>query len=196
MPLPVVEGGFAFNKSADAVPYKNDYYNSLHYSDALLKQILDKLQSQGRLENTWVVITGDHAEEFNENGLGYWGHGSNFTLWQTAVPLIVRSPGQKTGTVETRLSLHQDVVPTLMAEALGCTSPLEHYANGTSLYQLPQQRGTVLSSYFTKAYLVDGVVVEGLTGKKYSFSDMKQACKLGNIDSIKIVMEQERQFLR
>jgi uncharacterized protein len=195
-PLPAIEGGFAFNKSADSLPYKNDYHNSLHYCDAMINQILNKLEDQGRLENTWVVITGDHAEEFNENGLGYWGHGSNFTSWQTGVPMIVRTPGQKSGSTENRLSTHQDVIPTLMQNALGCQNPSEDYANGVNLFQLPEKRATVLSSYFTKAYLVDGIVVEGLSGKKYSWTDMKQSCKLGSIDEIRTVMEQERQFLR
>ena len=109
-PLPLVEGGFALYSSADSKPYKNDYHNSLYYTDALMKLVFDKLKSEGRMENTWVVITGDHAEEFNENGQGYWGHGSNFSRWQTHVPMLAHAPGQTTKTVETKLSLHQDVV--------------------------------------------------------------------------------------
>lgn len=195
-PLPLVEGGFALNKSADATPYKNDYHNSLYYSDQLIKKVFDELSRHNRLNNTWIVVTGDHAEEFNENGLGYWGHGSNFTRWQTQTPLLVKSPGQKTGAVESRLSLHQDVMPTLMQEALGCTSAIEHYSNGANLFRLPENRGTVLSSYFTKAYLVDGVIVETFSGKKYAWDDMKQARKLSDTKFVKRVMDEERRFLR
>lgn len=194
-PLPMVEGGYALNKFADSTPYKNDYHNSLYYSDALLKVVFDTLKSQGRFENTWIIVTGDHAEEFNENGLGYWGHGSNFTRWQTQTPLVVKSPGQTVGAVESRMSLHQDVVPTLMADALGCSSPTEHYANGTNLFRLPEARGTVLSSYFTKAYWIDGVIIESLSGRKYAWGDMREKKSLGDVKLIKQVMAQETHFL-
>jgi membrane-anchored protein YejM (alkaline phosphatase superfamily) len=93
-PLPAIEGGFAINRQTDAAPYKNNYHNSLFYLDALVGKILAAAKKSGALENTWVVITGDHAEEFNENGMGYWGHGSNFTRWQIQTPLLVMSPGQ------------------------------------------------------------------------------------------------------
>ncbi len=195
-PLPLVEGGYALNGSTDSQPYRNDYYNSLYYIDTLLKPIFDKLKSQGRLDNTWVIVTGDHAEEFNENGLGYWGHGSNFTRWQTHVPLLIHAPGQTTKAVETRISLHEDIVPTLMSKALGCVSPIEHYSNGVNLYQLPDQRGTVLSSYFTKAYLINGVIFENYSGNSYNWKDMKKADKSPQVHEIRQVMAEEQHFLR
>ncbi|MFO1006371.1 MAG: sulfatase-like hydrolase/transferase [Planctomycetaceae bacterium] len=195
-PLPLVEGGFALYSSADAKPYKNDYHNSLYYTDSLMKLIFDKLKSEGRMENTWVVVTGDHAEEFNENGQGYWGHGSNFSRWQTHVPMVVHAPGQTTKAVESKLSLHQDVVPTLMAEALGCRSPMEHYSNGAHLLKLPQERGTVLSSYFTKAYFIDGVILENSTGDSYRWNNMKESESSPNMAELKQVMAEEQHFLR
>jgi membrane-anchored protein YejM (alkaline phosphatase superfamily) len=195
-PLPLVEGAFALSSSTDSLPYRNDYYNSLYYIDSLLKPIFDKLKSQGRLDKTWVIVTGDHAEEFNENGLGYWGHGSNFSRWQTHVPLLIHAPGQTKKSVETRLSLHEDIVPTIMSKALGCVSPIEHYSNGTNLYQLPEQRGTVLSSYFTKAYLVDGVIFENNSGSSYSWKDMKEVDKAPQVQEIRQVMAEEQHFLR
>ncbi|HIK92885.1 MAG TPA: DUF3413 domain-containing protein [Planctomycetes bacterium] len=195
-PLPVVEGGYALNKMADATPYKNDYHNSLYYVDALLDKVFAELRRQGRLDNTMVVVTGDHAEEFNENGLGYWGHGSNFTRWQTQTPLIVKMPGQRKGAVETRLSLHQDVVPTVMHDVLGCESSTEQYANGNNLFSLPESRGTVFSSYFTSAYWADGVILESLTGRKYSWEDMNKKKSLGDLKVVKALMVEERRFLR
>ncbi len=172
-PLPVVEGGYALDRNADNVPYKNDYFNSLHYLDALVGKALDEAERRGRLKNTWVVITGDHAEEFNENGLGYWGHGSNFSRWQTQTPLVVRAPGRGAG-VEQRLSLHQDLVPTLMARALGCSSPTADYSHGADLFALPEKRGTLIASYMTDAYLIDGVVLERTVRRRYDWRDMRQ----------------------
>lgn len=194
-PLPTVKGGYAMDKMTDARPYKNQYHNSLAYVDALLGKLFANPEWQRRLANTWVVITGDHAEEFNENGIGHWGHGSNFSRWQTQTPLIVLAPGNRPAAVESRLTLHQDVVPTLMQEALGCRNPSDDYANGGNLFAPPEQRGTVLSSYFASAYLVDGTINDRTTGKKYAWDDVKQARPLNDPQAIRRLIDEERQFL-
>jgi hypothetical protein len=194
-PLPAIEGGFAINRQTDAAPYKNDYHNSLFYLDALVGKILAAAKKSGTLENTWVVITGDHAEEFNENGMGYWGHGSNFTRWQTQTPLLVMSPGQFVAKQGKKLSLHQDVVPTLMQEALGCTAPINTYSNGVNLFQLPTQRGTILSSYMTQAYWFDDMIFDRTTNKKYDWQDIKKERSLDNAEAVRLLLEEERRFL-
>lgn len=196
-PVPVVEAGYAINKMADAEPYKNDYHNSLYYLDTLVHEVVSELDRRGRLEDTWVVITGDHAEEFNENGLGYWGHGSNFTRWQAQTPLVILGPGVTGGFVETRLSLHQDIVPSLMRHALGCAAPFETYSNGADLFALSERRGTVLASYYAKAYVIDGVVLDRTTRRRYGFESMRDDAT-GTIDrdAIRVLMDEETRFLR
>jgi membrane-anchored protein YejM (alkaline phosphatase superfamily) len=194
-PLPAIEGGFAINRQTDAAPYKNDYHNSLFYLDTLVGKILTAAKKSGALENTWVVITGDHAEEFNENGMGYWGHGSNFTRWQIQTPLLLMSPGQFVGKQEKKLSLHQDVVPTLMQEALGCNSPINTYSNGLNLFQLPAQRGTILSSYMTQAFWFNEMIFYRSTNKKYDWRDIKQERSLENSELVRLLIEEERRFL-
>lgn len=194
-PLPVVEGGYALDRQADATPYKNDYYNSLYYTDALIGKVLSAVEQQGGLKNTWVIITGDHAEEFNENGLGYWGHGSNFSRWQTQTPMIIHAPGQAAGKLETRMSLHQDVVPTLMREALGCASAESAYSNGVNLFRLPEKRGTVISSYMSSAYLVDGTVIDKAAAGRYAWRDMGKPSAEGDTTQLQSVMAEERRFI-
>ncbi len=194
-PLPVVEGGYALDRQADAAPYKNDYFNSLYYLDALVGKALSEADRQGRLKNTRMIITGDHAEEFNENGLGYWGHGSNFSRWQTQTPMIVRAPGQAAGKIEQRLSLHQDLVPTLMQQALGCSSPVTTYSNGADLFDLPDTRGTVISSYMSSAYLIDGIVIDKANSSRYDWRDMKKPVPKADSASVRSVMDEERYFI-
>jgi arylsulfatase A-like enzyme len=46
----------------------NRYWNSLSYIDAQIASTLDLLEETGELENTIIVITGDHGELFHENG--------------------------------------------------------------------------------------------------------------------------------
>ena len=194
-PLPAIEGGFAINRQTDATPYKNDYHNSLFYLDALVGKILTAAKKSGALENTWVVITGDHAEEFNENGMGYWGHGSNFSRWQIQTPLLVMSPGQFVAKQEKRLSLHQDVVPTLMQEALGCAAPVNTYSSGMNLFQLPAQRGTILSSYMTQAYWFYDMIFDRTTNKRYDWRDIKKERSLDNSEAVRLLLQEERRFL-
>ncbi len=195
-PLPAVEGGYALDKQADNRPYKNDYYNSLVYLDSLVDKLLAAAERAGKLKNTWVVITGDHAEEFNENGQGYWGHGSNFTRWQTQTPLIVKAPGQRDAKVEQRLSLHQDVVPTLMTHALGCKSPVTDYSNGADLQALPEKRGTIISSYMATAYLIDGVVMDKTINRKYDWKDLNNAYTSPSTDAIRALLVEESRFIQ
>ncbi|MCA8979455.1 MAG: hypothetical protein KDC14_05480, partial [Planctomycetes bacterium] len=61
-----------------------------------------------------------HGEEFQEHG--FWGHTSNFTLEQVAVPFYVLGPGFEPG-VETRPTSHLDLPATLL-ESLGADPAL------------------------------------------------------------------------
>lgn len=195
-PLPSVKGGYAFNKQADNTPYKNDYYNSLLYVDHLLGQILDHLEQTGALENTWVIITGDHAEEFNENEAGFWGHGSNFTRWQTHTPLLIHTPGQKTAQVERNPSSHHDIVPTLMQQVLGCKTAIEAYSTGTNLFALPEERAFVMSSYYNNAYWIGGTVLDRSTGKHYAWENINDTGSAPDKQKLHQIKDEERRFFK
>ena len=219
-PLPSVKAGFVFDNHTDNRAYKNDYFNSLVYVDKLLGEILQQLEKTGALENTWVVITGDHGEEFNENQAGFWGHGSNFTRWQTQTPLLVRPPNtyqlrathsrqlqasnansvrlaqQLHGRRESRVSTHQDLVPTLMREALNCNTPTRVYSNGKNLFDLPAQRQSVISSYYNHAYWVDGAVLDRSTGKQYAWDNFTQPATATSAERLRKLRDEERRFLK
>jgi arylsulfatase A-like enzyme len=66
------------------------YDECLSGLDADLGRFLDGLRSAGMLENTWVVITGDHGEHFGEHR--NFGHGSTVYNELTHVPLILIPP--------------------------------------------------------------------------------------------------------
>ena len=203
-PLPSVKAGFVFDNHTDNVAYKNDYYNSLVYVDKLLGDILKQLEKTGALENTWVIITGDHGEEFNENQAGFWGHGSNFTRWQTQTPLLVRAPDayqRRTQTLmhgqrEKRPSTHQDLVPTLMREVLNCNTPAQAYSNGENLFDLPAQRQSVISSYYNHAYWIDGTVLDRSTGKQYAWDNFTHSATPASAESLRKLRDEERRFLK
>ncbi len=87
----------------------------MHYADATAGALLDALERHGRLERSVVVVTGDHGEEFGENG--FFGHTANFTPEQVHVPLVLRGPGVPPG-VERAPTSHLDLPATLL-ELLG-----------------------------------------------------------------------------
>jgi membrane-anchored protein YejM (alkaline phosphatase superfamily) len=122
----------ALNDNYDAEPFINLYKNSLHYIDGKVGEVLDSLT--GKLDNTIVIITSDHGEEFNDSKLGYWGHNSNYSKYQTAVPLIIHWPNKTPAVINYQTS-HLSIVPTLMSEALGVTNQASDYSSGVSLFK-------------------------------------------------------------
>lgn len=106
------------------------YINAVHHLDSQLGEVLKTLREQKLMDDTLVFITGDHGEEFLENGT--WGHNSEFTEQQVRVPLVVHIPGRAAAVVDHPTS-HVDLVPTL-APLLGITNPTADYSTGTNLF--------------------------------------------------------------
>ncbi|OHY81791.1 hypothetical protein BCA33_09920 [Marinobacter sp. AC-23] len=134
---------------------KNNYKSTLHLVDGQVGRVLDDLQSHKLLNNTVVMITGDHGQEFNEYGMNYWGHGSNFGEYQLRVPMVIHWPG-KTGA---RIEYHTenfDIAPTLMANVLGCgASSASTYASGNGMFRKRQKNWSIAHSYMDYALLLD-----------------------------------------
>jgi len=123
---------------------RNRYKNALHYADRLAGEMLDALREAGALENTIVVVTGDHGEEFAEHG--HWGHTSNFAPEQVRVPLLLRGPGIPPG-VETRPTSHIDV-PTTLLEACGApASRRGEWTLGLNLLEPAEHRERVVAGW-------------------------------------------------
>jgi len=59
--------------------------------DAAIGTLLERLDHDGRLKNTVVIITSDHGEEFHEHGV--MGHGNSLYVAGVHVPLILIYPG-------------------------------------------------------------------------------------------------------
>ena len=67
------------------------YDGAITYIDEQIGALLDELDERGILENTVVIVTSDHGEEFGEHGLLLHGHGLH--AQSIHVPLIVVGPG-------------------------------------------------------------------------------------------------------
>lgn len=134
------------SKETDPTPYFNRYKNALHFVDKNLGQVFEALKTHQLLDNTVVIITGDHGEEFNDNHLGYFGHTSNFTHYQVQTPLIVYWPGEKPETFDYMTS-HFDIAPTLMEKLLGSQNDVKDYGIGKTLFDTHPRPYLIVSSY-------------------------------------------------
>jgi hypothetical protein len=130
----------------DPKPLLNRYRNSLHYVDSLVGEALTNLTNRGLLDNSVVIVTGDHGQEFNDSGQNYWGHSSNFTRFQTGVPLLVYAP-DLVPRVYSHRTTHFDVMPTVMRDYLGCDAPFAAYSVGQSLFEPGGRETIVMSEY-------------------------------------------------
>lgn len=122
----------SLNNDFDRTPYYNKYRNSVFYTDILVGRVLAEVERKGLLDNTVVLITSDHGEEFNDLKKNFWGHNGNYSRYQAQVPLVVRWPGER-GRTFRHLTSHLDIPPTLMERMLGCTTDFRKYSNGRSL---------------------------------------------------------------
>lgn len=120
------------NNDTDPTPFLNLYKNICLFQDKLVAEVLEDLRHRELLQNTIVVITGDHGQEFNENRQNFWGHNGNFTQPQTRVPFVLHWPGVTPRRVAERSS-HMDLAPTLMKNLLGCTNEPRDYTIGYDL---------------------------------------------------------------
>ncbi len=108
---------------------QNRYRNAIHYLDSLLGQFFLRLQKAGKWEDAVVALTGDHGEEFYEEG--HLFHASNLNTMQISVPLLFKLGNLGKQKVET-LASHIDLFPTLLHYLTG-SEQFYHLFDGHSI---------------------------------------------------------------
>ena len=89
------------------------YDGAIAYMDACIQTLFNALETRGVLDDTIVVINGDHGETLYDHECWFDHHGIyDVTLH---VPLIIRYPGRvPAGKRVTGYNQHKDLVPTLL----------------------------------------------------------------------------------
>lgn len=105
------------------------YEECLGYLDRQIGRLFEGLEAMGALENTIVVITSDHGEEFGEHG--FFGHGQRLYSQVLHVPLLVIGPGRIPAGRRVATPVSLACLPATLADLLGLSqsSPFP----GTSL---------------------------------------------------------------
>ncbi len=95
------------------------YDAEIEYTDREVGRLLDELKARGQLENTMIVLTSDHGEEFYEHK--QFGHGQSTFSELSHIPLFISGPNIKPGVSSAPVEL-VDLYPT-MATWAGAATP-------------------------------------------------------------------------
>lgn len=136
----------------DPREYFNRYKNAAYWQDVLIGRVLQILEKNGRLDDTIVVVTSDHGEEFNDSKLNYWGHNGNFSDAQIKIPLVISWPGMPAQQISHRTTAY-DVGATLLKRVLEVQNPIEDFSVGKDLFD-PKGREV----FFVGSYNEDAIV--------------------------------------
>ncbi len=100
----------AFPSEDEIASFKRRYHNSVAWLDFQIEEFVKELKKLDRYENSVIIVTGDHGEEFYENGS--WFHSSSLLPAQTQVPLFVKWPKGQLAPPQASAS-HLDLLPSL-----------------------------------------------------------------------------------
>lgn len=89
------------------------YRGGIRYIDEQIDQLLRSLEARGKLENTIVVITSDHGEQWGEHG--QVAHGNSLYRQLIHVPLVIMYPPKVPAGVRVRRQVTgRDVAATIL----------------------------------------------------------------------------------
>ena len=84
-------------------------YNNLKFADGIVGKILDSLEKQGLLNNTIIILSGDHGNGLPRSKRSLYNSG-------VKVPLLVRFPDKSwAGTTNNELVYLMDLCPTILS---------------------------------------------------------------------------------
>lgn len=160
----------------DPREYFNRYKNAAYWQDVLIGRVLRILEKNGRLDNTVVVVTSDHGEEFNDSKLNYWGHNGNFSDAQIKIPLVIAWPGMPAQQITHRTTAY-DVGATLLKRVLAVQNPIEDFSVGKDLFDPKGREVFFVGSYNEDAIVAgDEVLLIKMSGalEGHSLKDWKE----------------------
>ncbi len=100
----------------ELVGIKNRYRNAVLFVDSLVGQVVSRLRSEGRYNESVLLVTGDHGEEFLEHGRLV--HANETCRVQTHVPILLKPARDMARPPASALArttaTHIDILPTML----------------------------------------------------------------------------------
>ena len=145
----IIGAGFPLDASERDVGYLLSLYDAeIRYTDDTIGSLVGALESAGMLDDTIIVVTSDHGEEFKDHGRK--GHQHSLYDELIRVPLIIwAAPDVEAGTVvEEPVSL-ADIAPTIL-DMVGIARPQD--VDGESLLPALRGRGGATRAIVSELY--------------------------------------------
>lgn len=163
---------FVLHQNHDVEKLFNRYLNSVYSVDQEIAKTLNAIKKANLWEKSIIIITADHGEEFNDNHLNYWGHTSNFTKYQTQVPLIIHWPGKGHHDYQ-YTTTHFDIAPTLLNGVLDCPKSFADYSYGTDLFFNTNRYPRIVSNNYEIGYITKDYITTLFTSGHFMIQDLK-----------------------
>lgn len=114
-----VGGSFEIETPEELKRVRDLYDGEIFFADHLFGQLVSHLRETGVLDNTMIIVTADHGEEFMEHG-----QVQHNALYEplVRVPLLIRHPGHPVGVRVEEPVMTMDLLPTI-ASVIGANAP-------------------------------------------------------------------------
>lgn len=167
---PIPAGQYVF---PDSLTRKliHGYYASMSYMDAQLGRIIDELERLDMIDNTIIILWGDHGWHLGDHG--YWTKHTNYEE-ANKIPLIIVAPGVNTpGTSTDQLVETVDIYPTL-TELTGLGTPIvPQPIDGVSLVPVMKDPDTRIRDHAYHAYPLGGYIGRAIRTERYRLVEWK-----------------------
>jgi arylsulfatase A-like enzyme len=88
------------------------YFADMVHLDRQLGKVMDELEKQKKLDNTYIIFTSDHGDLLYDHH--FWGKEERHYDACIRIPLIISGPGLKKGQVVDDPVQHEDICPTIL----------------------------------------------------------------------------------
>jgi len=130
----------------------SQYDGEIRFLDDSLRELFNRLEAIGFLDNAVVLITADHGEEFGDHG-GLLHRGSLYEEL-VRVPFIIWGRGVPAGVVDPTLVSTVDIAPTLLAAAGKVPPPIMDGRDVLERRDLPWADQRIFAQYRDAIYSV------------------------------------------
>ncbi len=113
------------------------YDRAIRYTDDEIGKLLAELDRRGVLQNTLVIITSDHGEEFEEHG--FVGHGNSLYLPALTIPLIMALPSRIPADLRVMQTVSNRDLPATIMDLVGAPQGSPFPGNSLSRFWAPPQ---------------------------------------------------------
>ncbi|MBK8267405.1 MAG: LTA synthase family protein [Planctomycetes bacterium] len=120
------------------------YWKSIAYLDSILGKLFAELKGGGLLEDTLLVLVGDHGESFGEHGT--YIHNNSMYEEEISVPLVFWSADGRLKNSEVQTARQIDIAPSI-ADLMSIDDK-DYLVQGRSIFRKCPEEPIYVSSFF------------------------------------------------